>query len=87
MKYTVITSVACRPYRPAWAPFGDDAEHGGAGDQLAGENGQSAQPDERRDHAADGSTIAKLQVVAGGVEIVLGGDLPDFRADPERQHE
>ena len=66
---------------------GDRRQNRGAGDQLAGENRQRPEPDQHRHDPADGASVAKLEVVAGRVEVVLCRDLPDARTDPERERQ
>ena len=62
-------------------------EDGSSGNQLAGEDGERANRGHQRRDASDGGVVAKLQVVAGGVEVVLLGEAPQPRPDPEGEHE
>ena len=75
---------AQRASHPAVEPD-HHVEHPADRQQLARENGQRADPQQRGDRRADGRAVALLQEVADGVEVVLRGEAPDAGPDPHCQ--
>ena len=66
---------------------GDDVEDRGDAEELGGQDGERAEPDERGDQPAHPAAVAALQEIADR-EIAVGRRLPPHaRPDPERQHE
>ena len=59
-----------------------DVQDPGDADQLAGEDADRADPQQRRDGRAHAAVVAPLEEVADGPQIVLGGEPADARAQP-----
>src|SRR6185436_4734881 len=55
-------------------------------DQLPRKNRKRSRPQQHRDHSTHSSIVAKLEIVAGRVEIVLLRQAPDLRAYREREY-
>ncbi len=66
---------------------GDHGEDGSADQQLAGENEQRADPDERRDDDPHGWAVAIFEKISGRQVAALGSQAPQPRSDDKGEDE
>ena len=66
---------------------GDGAQHPRHADELPGEDRQRRNPEQHGDGHAHRLTVAMLEEVAHGAEVVLRRKAPHRGSDPDRQHD